>query len=73
MRKPNVIKVPGVSVIFPADDTSMTLSNMSMTCVCSYFDGDMSEEDKQKIEIKSEEEEEEVSSGQKKATHKSQR
>ena len=46
---------------------------MFMICVCSYFDGDVPEEDKQKIEIKSEEEEEEVSSGQKRAAHKSQR
>ncbi len=44
-----------------------------MACVCSYFDGDDPEEDKQKIEIKSEEEEEEVGLGQRKATCKSQR
>lgn len=50
-----------------AADRSMTL-----ICACSYFDGDLSEEE-QKIELKSEEEEEEVTPGQKKATHKSQR
>lgn len=49
------------------------LTDMFMKHVCSYFDGDMPEEEKQKIEIKSEDEEEEVSMGQKKATHKSQR
>ncbi|XP_068568251.1 ATP-dependent DNA/RNA helicase DHX36 [Cebidichthys violaceus] len=47
-----------------------TAANSSGHC---YFDGDMSEEEKQKIELKSEEEEEEVTPGQKKATHKSQR
>lgn len=44
-----------------------------MTCVCSYFDGDISEEDKLKNEIKSEEEEDEVMPDLKKAAHKSKR
>ncbi|XP_044057746.1 ATP-dependent DNA/RNA helicase DHX36 [Siniperca chuatsi] len=47
-----------------------TSANRSGHC---YFDGDEPEEDKQKIEIKSEEEEEDISPGQIKATHKSQR
>uniref|UniRef100_UPI003AAF43CF ATP-dependent DNA/RNA helicase DHX36 isoform X1 n=1 Tax=Centroberyx gerrardi TaxID=166262 RepID=UPI003AAF43CF len=38
-----------------------------------YFDGDVPEEDKHKIEIKSEEEEEEVSAAPEKIPHKSQR
>ncbi|XP_070684754.1 ATP-dependent DNA/RNA helicase DHX36 [Pempheris klunzingeri] len=38
-----------------------------------YFDGEMLEEDKQKIELKSEEEEEDNGQGQKKATNKSKR
>lgn len=64
------INVPGVSIILSAAaaDTSSTLM-----CVYSYFDGDLPEEEKLKVELKSEEEEEEVTPGQKKATHKSQR
>ena len=48
------------------------LAVAALICSRSYFDGDVSEEE-QKIELKSEEEEEEVTSGQKKAKHKSQR
>lgn len=50
-----------------------SLSNLLMTFVCSYFDGDLPEEERLKSEVKSEEEEEEISSGQKKGVNTSQR
>lgn len=46
---------------------------MCVAHVNSFFDGDLPEEEKQRIEIKSEDEEEDVSLGQRKAAHKSQR
>lgn len=58
---------PSVSVV-----CKYAVTDLCMTRVCSYFDGDMPEEEKRKIEIKSEDEEEDVSLDQKKA-HKSQR
>ncbi|XP_033486604.1 ATP-dependent DNA/RNA helicase DHX36 [Epinephelus lanceolatus] len=51
-------------------DSWRAAANSSGHC---YFDGDLPEEEKLKVELKSEEEEEEVTPGQKKATHKSQR
>lgn len=59
----------GVSNIFSAVSAEKNVT----LCACSYFDGEMSEEEKLKIEFKSEEEEEDVTPGQKKATLKSQR
>lgn len=44
-----------------------------MFLTCSYFDGDAPEEDKRKLEVKSEEEEEEIFQGQKETNSKSQR
>lgn len=64
MRILDWIKMPRVSVIFFCCDLFMTL-------VYSYFDGDLPEEEKLKIEVKSEESEEEVSSGQKKGANTS--
>ena len=46
---------------------------MCVTCVCSYFDGELPKEVKQEIDSTSEEEEEELSSGQKKAANKKHR
>ncbi|XP_037630844.1 ATP-dependent DNA/RNA helicase DHX36 [Sebastes umbrosus] len=51
-------------------DSRRTAASSSGHC---FFDGDAPEEDKLKMELKSDEEEEEVTPGQKKATHKSQR
>ncbi|XP_074498368.1 ATP-dependent DNA/RNA helicase DHX36 [Sebastes fasciatus] len=51
-------------------DNRRTAASSSGHC---FFDGDAPEEDKLKMELKSDEEEEEVTPGQKKATHKSQR
>lgn len=65
--------MPGELVIFPAVTVSKMLFNIFMTCVCSYFDGDLPEEEKHIIEVKSEEEEEEVCSVQRTSSHKSQR
>ncbi|KAF1394139.1 hypothetical protein PFLUV_G00023410 [Perca fluviatilis] len=60
----------GMDARASTSDSWRTAANSSGHC---YFDGDVSEEEKQKIEFKSEEEEEEVTPGQKKATHKSHR
>ncbi|XP_037344927.1 ATP-dependent DNA/RNA helicase DHX36 [Pungitius pungitius] len=58
------------------NDIKASTSNSRQTAASSsghcYFDGEMSEEEKRKLEFKSEEEED-VFAGQKKATHKSQR